>query len=59
MVAAAVLAIGAGVRYYPIIIGHYWSTKPVAGKIRLFVRRFTEIHTAESPGNGEGQFTLH
>src|SRR5450631_1005893 len=52
MVAAAVLAIAAGVRYYPIIIGHYWPTKPVAGKIRLFVRPFAN-HSGDPE---QGQF---
>jgi TolB-like protein len=52
MVATAVLAIGAGVRYYPIIIGNYWPTKPVAGKIRLFVRPFAN-HSGDPE---QGQF---
>jgi TolB-like protein/Tfp pilus assembly protein PilF len=52
MVAAAVLAIAAGVRYYPIIIGHYWPTKLAAGKIRLFVRPFAN-HSGDPE---QGQF---
>jgi TolB-like protein/Tfp pilus assembly protein PilF len=51
MVATVVLAIAAGVHYYPIIIGHYWRTKPVAVKIRLFVRPFAN-HSGD-PQQGE------
>jgi TolB-like protein len=50
--AIAILAIGAGVHYYPIIIGHYWPSKPVAGKIRLFVRPFAN-HSGDPE---QGQF---
>ena len=52
MMAAAVLAIAAGVHYYPTIVGHFWPTKPVASKIRLFVRPFAN-HSGDPE---QGQF---
>ena len=51
MVAAVVLTIAVGVRYYPMIIGRYWPAKTVAGKIRLFVRPFAN-HSGD-PQQGE------
>jgi TolB-like protein/cytochrome c-type biogenesis protein CcmH/NrfG len=52
MMTAVFLAVAGGVRYYPVVIGHFWPTNPVAGKMRLFVRPFAN-HSGDPQ---QGQF---
>ena len=52
MMTVVFLALAGGVRYYPVVIGHFWPTNPVAGKMRLFVRPFAN-HSGDPQ---QGQF---